>query len=255
MRPELDPYFWKNTAEPPGLSGMTVHVWRIPLDIPEEGVHWLRLSLSPDEIQRADRFRFDLHRHRFITARGAMRHILAGYLNEKPVTLRFQYSSFGKPGLEQSSFGEWLSFNISHSNDLAIFAVAFKRDVGIDIEFIRQDLADEQIARRFFSNSEVKALLSLPEALRTEAFFNCWTRKEAYIKAIGEGLSMPLDRFDVSLIPGEEAQLLETRPDPAQALQWKLYALSPGEGYKAALVVQDGADQVLGWNWECPAWI
>lgn len=253
MRAESEAHFWKTAAYQPYISGQAVHVWRIPLDLSVERINWLRESLSVDEIKRADRFRFDVHRHRFIAARGAMRHILAGYLHREPEKLTFRYSPFGKPDLEQPPGPEELAFNISHSQDLALLAVAQHRPVGVDIEFMRQDLADEQIARRFFSTSEVESFLSLTETLHTEAFFNCWTRKEAYIKAIGEGLSMPLDRFDVSLIPGEPAELLATRPDPAQALQWKLYALSPGEGYKAALVIQGGADQVLGWNWECPA--
>ncbi len=114
---------------------------------------------------------------------------------------------------------------------------------------MRPDLADEQIARRFFSNIEVDAYLSLPDQFRNEAFFTCWTRKEAYIKARGEGLSMALDEFDVSLIPGEPAKIINTRPDPAQALQWKLYPLYPSPGYCAALAVQGDEQIVHGWQW------
>jgi 4'-phosphopantetheinyl transferase len=169
-------------------------------------------------------------------------------LNVEPGTLRFCYSEYGKPGLDQEFGGDENSFNLSHSNALGLLAVTRHRAVGVDIEHIRPDLADEQIARRFFSSREVQSLIALPAEVQKEAFFNCWTRKEAYIKAIGEGLSMPLDQFDVSLSPDEPANLLATRPDPAQALQWKLYSLYAGYGYAAAMAVHGAVSRILAYH-------
>ena len=178
-----------------------------------------------------------------------MRDILARYLSLAPEEILFQVSQFGKPFLVDEHFSRGLTFNLSHSHELGLVAIAIQRAVGIDIEHLRADLVDEQVARRFFSQHEVETYLSLPPEIRKEAFFNCWTRKEAYIKAIGEGLSMPLDQFDVSLTPGEPARLIATRPDPAQALHWNLYALHPGNGYTAALVVNGSPTVLQFWHW------
>jgi len=133
---------------------------------------------------------------------------------------------------------------------MALYAVAYRREVGIDLELIRHGLEEEQIADRFFSRREISTLRALPAALRRYAFFLCWTRKEAYIKARGEGLSLPLDQFDVSLIPGEPAALLRTRPDSDEALRWSLQELTPGPpGYAAALAVEGEGWSLALWQW------
>ena len=142
-----------------------------------------------------------------------------------------------------------IRFNLSHSHGVALYAVTRGREVGIDLEYIRSDLEVEQIAERFFSRREIATLRALPIDLRTDAFFLCWTRKETYLKARGEGLSLPLDQFDVSLIPGEPAALLSTHRGSHEALRWSLQELTPAPGYVAALGVEGH-----GWDLACRQW-
>ncbi len=167
-----------------------------------------------------------------------------------PDHLRFYYGPQGKPKLDKETAGEALRFNVTHTQGLALYAVANGREVGIDVERIRPELVDGDFAERFFSPREVAALRMLPVGLRPEAFFNCWTRKEAYAKARGDGLSLPLKQFDVSLAPREPAALLSTKGDPLEAARWSLSALHPGPGYVAALAVE-GHD----WRLECRQWV
>ena len=239
-------------APPPDnliLNDDEVHVWRAALDLTVSQVQHLKQTLSPDELARAARFRFPKDRDHFIVARGVLRTILGRYLGLEPSRLRFCYSPYGKPSLDRECGGDSLCFNLSHSHGLALFAVTRDRELGVDIEYLRRDLADEGIAQRFFSPPEVAALSALPTGVRGVAFFNCWTRKEAYIKARGEGLSFPLDQFDVSLAPGEPAALLRTEGDPQEASRWSLVALSPGADYVAALVVRGHDWKLEGWQW------
>jgi 4'-phosphopantetheinyl transferase len=137
-----------------------------------------------------------------------------------------------------------VNFNLAHSHGKAIYAFSRGRDLGIDLEFIREDFGGEEIAERFFSASEIAALKAVPVDLAKQAFFNCWTRKEAYIKARGEGLSMPLDVFDVSLSPGEAAALLCNHKEPAEVARWAMQELSVPAGYVAALVVEGDGFEV-----------
>jgi 4'-phosphopantetheinyl transferase len=239
---------WFPSVERIFLNVDEVHIWQIQLDQPILPITELEGYLSPDELERAHRFRFPIHSQRFVVARGSIRKILARYLDAYPGELRFSYSPYGKPALETEFGGDKICFNLSHSHALGLLGVTRRRAVGVDIEYIRADLADIQVARRFFSSREVETLLSLPAEVQKDAFFNCWTRKEAFIKAIGEGLSMPLDRFDVSLAPGDPPNLLATRPDPAQALQWKLYDIHPGPGYAAAMAVQGEVSRVINFQ-------
>ena len=212
------------------LRADEVHVWLARLD--EYSVDSLRSLLTADELARADRFHFDKDRNHYTVARGLLRKLLASYLALEPAGLRFSYAEKGKPALE----GSQLNFNLAHSHGMAVYAFALGREVGIDLEFIREDLADEKIAERFFSQSEIDVLTKLPLELRKQAFFDCWTRKEAYIKARGEGLSMPLDEFDVSLAPGAEAALLRNHKDPEEVRRWSMRSLAVPAGYVAALV-------------------
>jgi 4'-phosphopantetheinyl transferase len=232
------------------LAGGEVHIWRAFLDIPDEQLKRLLAALSEDEQKRAARFHFRKDRDHFVAARGALRDILSRYLLIDAGAIVFQYSDYGKPDLDQNVTDSELRFNVSHSHGMALIAVTNGFNVGVDIEFPREDLSDEQIARRFFSSSEVEALLALPRSLQNKAFFTCWTRKEAYIKGIGEGLSMPLDQFDVTLVPGEPARLLQTRPDPDEAARWTLSEILPGRGFIAALAVQARKLHLKYWNWD-----
>jgi 4'-phosphopantetheinyl transferase len=232
------------------LGNDEVHVWQVALDRTPSQIDRFRRTLATDELARADRFYFQKDRERFIVARGVLRSILGCYLDRTPSSLTFCYSPHGKPALVSEQSRDALRFNLSHSNGLALYAVVRGREVGVDLEFVRCDLQVEQIAERFFSPHEISRLRALPAALRRFAFFLCWTRKEAYIKARGEGLSLPLDQFDVSLIPGEPAALLRTRPDSDEALRWSLHELTPTpHGYAAAVAVEGDSCALALWQW------
>jgi 4'-phosphopantetheinyl transferase len=231
------------------LEADDVHVWRIALTQPPKKVRELLYTLSADERERAARFHFPHDRDSFIVARGALRDILASYLAVEPCELRFQYSSYGKPSLSTEFAAHGLNFNLSHSHELALLGLAIGREIGVDVERHRSDVTDEPLAERFFSAREVAVLRALPRRQQTEAFFNCWTRKEAYIKARGEGLSFPLARFDVSLAPEEPAKLLRTRGEPREAARWTMRNLSPAPGYAGAVIAEG-----RNWRLQCRDW-
>ena len=237
--------------QPPGvelrLPHHEVHVWRARLDLPRALPGFLA-TLAPDEQGRAARFHFQKDRDHFIAARGLLRAILSRYLTRRPDELSFSYSAHGKPSLA-SEHGSDVRFNVSHSHGVALFAFARGRDLGVDLEWVRADVAEEQIAERFFSACEVAALRALAAVEQAAAFFNCWTRKEAYIKARGEGLSLPLDQFDVSLAPGEPAALLCTRVMEDEVSRWSMIELAPGAGFKAALVAEGRDWRLRCWQW------
>lgn len=225
---------------PLALEPDEVHVWLAKLDHHEAGS--LRVLLAADEISRADRFHFAKDRDHFIVARGLLRKLLAAYLGADAAALRFAYAEKGKPALADSRPGA-INFNLAHSHGGVLYAFSRSREVGIDLEFIREDFEGEKIAGRFFSAAEIETLEMLPLELRQQAFFECWTRKEAYIKARGEGLSMPLDEFDVSLRPGEPAALLRNHKEPEEVARWTMRSITVPAGYVAALVVE-------GRDWE-----
>jgi 4'-phosphopantetheinyl transferase len=217
-----------------------IHVWYIPLDLPNPAVARLRESLSPAECERADRFHFDKHRAQFVSTRGTLRLLLSSYLDIPAERIGFQYSDHGKPNLADSSRRKSLEFNLSHTEGMAIFGFCRGRRIGVDIEHLRTDFRTAEIAERFFSVSERAALREIPAARSHEFFFRLWTRKEAYIKALGEGLSHPLSQFDVSL--DEIARLLATRPDAAEAQRWRLQNLPIAPDFVAAMALEiDGA--------------
>lgn len=240
---------WQSPPAELLLGGNQVDVWRIDLERLSSQLDRYYQTLSPDEIARANRFHFVHDRDHFILARGGLRSILSLYLLTQPERLRFQYSMYGKPSLAGEWQGSGLNFNVSHSRGLALVAIMRGAQVGVDVEWMREDLADEQIARRFFSTYEVEVLLSQPLPTRIEAFFTCWTRKEAYIKGKGEGLSLPLHQFDVSITPGEPARLIATRPDIHEKDNWSLFHIDPGPGYVGALAVAARSLHLRQWDW------
>jgi 4'-phosphopantetheinyl transferase len=184
----------------------------------------LRALLSAEERDRAARFHFDKHRRYFIAARGILRELLGRYLDKPPAAIEFSYNPYGKPAVEG------IYFNLSHSDNMALYAVSRAREVGVDIERINPAFAEEQIPEQYFSPAEVKVLRALPKQRQTEAFFNCWTRKEAYVKARGLGLSLDLQSFDVTLAPSEPAAFLRG------AGEWSIEALEIAPGFAAAIV-------------------
>jgi 4'-phosphopantetheinyl transferase len=226
------------------LGREEVHVWHAHLD-DTSSADIVRLAqvLSQDEKERASRFRFEKNRNEYIFSRATLRILLASYLRAPASDLCFAYSSYGKPYLVAPESARALAFNLAHTDRMLVLAFGWERKIGVDIENIRKNLEVEEIAERFFSPAERSALRDVPPEDRHAAFFRCWTRKEAYIKARGEGLSHPLHEFDVSVIPQDTAALLVTRPDPTEARRWLLREIPTGCGYIAALAVEaDSAD-------------
>ena len=213
-------------------------LWRLHLNPPERyGGHLLQV-LNTEEIARADRFHFDRDRKRFIAARAQLRMILGRYLARDAQELTFLYGPRNKPHV-----AETVGFNLSHSDDLAVVAVALERNTGVDIESIRTLKERDRIARRFFSARENATLLSFPDSDRTEAFFRCWTLKEAYVKATGDGLAQPTESFDIAFDRGEQTELLRVGGKPEEASRWKLIEFSPAPNFAGALAVE-------GHDWE-----
>ncbi len=237
---------WSSPPKTLKLTNDKVHVWRASLDLKALRIQNLLQTLSADERARAEQFYFEKDRYHFIVARGLLRVILGRYLKVEPSQLRFCYSLHGKPALTREFGGNELCFNISHSHELVLYAIARKREIGIDLERMRAELADEKIAERFFSTREITTLRALPTDMQQEAFFTCWTRKEAYIKARGQGLTLPLDHFDVSLTPGQPAALLSVNGNPQEAFRWSLREINPGHGYIAAIAAEGH-----GWQLKC----
>jgi 4'-phosphopantetheinyl transferase len=219
------------------------HIWQADLEslaLPEK---WVEI-LSQDENERASRFRFDRDKRRFIICRTLLRVLLGNYLGLAPADVVFHYSSHRKPNLAPTSD---IRFNLSHSGERAVMAFIRGRELGIDVEQIRQDFEAQSVAERFFSSAEREALARISPEISHEAFFHCWTRKEAFVKAKGDGLFLPLDQFDVSLIPGQPAQLLETRPNSEERNRWSLCALDVGDQYAGALVVEGPAVKLVNY--------
>jgi 4'-phosphopantetheinyl transferase len=240
---------WMTSAKHSEVGPAEVHVWRIALVQPEHVIQHYRTFLATDEIERADRFYFEKDRNSFTVARGALRELLGGYLKIPPNQVAFVYGPQGKPDLAESHHASGLRFNLSHSGGIALLAVARNRELGVDVEQIPADFASLEIATRFFSPEECAKLESVPAGQSVDAFFNCWTRKEAYIKARGQGLSIPLDSFVVAFAPGENPALLQVKTGDENFSRWRFHALHPGTGYKAALAVEGHDHQLLLWEW------
>ncbi|OGO07265.1 MAG: hypothetical protein A2Y92_05990 [Chloroflexi bacterium RBG_13_57_8] len=228
------------------LTGDEVHVWLVPLDT--EPGDFARL-LDSRERERAEAYRAARDRGRFIMRRGILRMLLGDYLGARPESVGVAYDGNGKPVLVGDLQGDDIRFSLSHSAGMALYAFTGIGETGVDIERIREMPDMEQIAVRFFSRGENEALDALPPALRKEAFFNCWTRKEAYIKATGEGLACPLDGFTVSLAPGLPARLLSVAGNSGDASRWTLVDLKPAAGFAAALAVKGRIGNVHYRRW------
>ncbi len=241
---------WRVPPSDLALMEDVVHVWSVPLAGPDYDMQGLQSLLEPDELARAQRFYFARDRHHWTVARAVLRLLLARYLELDPRRLRFSSNAYGKPALAFPTLTLPLYFNISHSHDLALYAFAYARELGVDVEYMRSDIEYMSLARHSFSAYENQVLHTLSSADLPQGFFNCWTRKEAYIKARGMGLSLPLDQFDVSLAPGEPAALLASREDPLAPQRWSFQSLDPTPGYAAALAVAGHDWQLSCWRYE-----
>jgi 4'-phosphopantetheinyl transferase len=231
------------------LSRQDVHIWRAVLDLPSKNVQELKGSLSIDERMKAEHFTFERYKSQFIAARGILRLILACYLSVEPGVIRFCYEKDGKPRL-QNAFGKTgIQFNLSHSEGLALYVFTRDHEVGVDVEYMREISEMEQIVEQFFSVRERVFFGALPTSEKQETFFNWWTRKEAFTKATGEGLSYPLDRFDVSAAPGKSVELLRTVGGAKEGPRWSMWDVRPAEGFAGAFVVEGGSWEVHYWQW------
>lgn len=218
------------------IQANEIQVWRTIFDLSKAPKETLLGTLSADELSRASRFRFEKDQRRFIEVRGILRQILAAYLQKPPHALQFHYNNNGKPVLANN---DTLQFNLSHSGNMALYAFTYNRNIGIDLEWIQQDIAIEEVASRFFSEPEIVSMQQLAEPKRNELFFQYWTRKEALIKATGTGLSFPVDTFDVSSVSGNILSPIILQTDD-ELPRWYVQDLWPGKEYKAAIVVEGG---------------
>lgn len=234
---------WQQSTTVPPLTDELIHVWLVTLDAPQSVVDALRINLSPDELERAAKFVFERHRHRFIVGRACLRILLGGYLGRPPAKLEFHYGPCGKPELAHRESQTGLRFNLAHSKSTALVGVASKQEIGIDVEHWRNMTDGKDIAERFFAREEIEQLNSLQPERWQQGFFACWTRKEAYIKARGEGLSVPLNEFAITVRADNRVAILHSDIDPKDVDRWSVQELQPGAECSAAVVVEGS-----GWS-------
>jgi 4'-phosphopantetheinyl transferase len=223
-----------------------VHIWLASQDAPT--LKFRRL-LDEDEANRAERFKFERDSNRFIVRRGILRMLSGCYLGIEPENVRFYYGENGKPKIVGEFNGDELLFSLSHSGGIAIYAFTHHREIGVDIEQIRDITDMTHLAERFFSNQEKTILYELPESQKKEGFFNCWTRKEAFLKATGDGLSYPLERVDVTIAPQEPAKLLAIGGDPEAASIWSMQDLKPALNFAGAFALKGQINNVQTRRW------
>lgn len=225
-----------------------VHLWVVRLDPPDAHVSTLRRLLDDDERARTERFRFDVHRRRFTVGRGFQRLVLGAYLGVEPAAIRYAYGPMGKPALADATPGGPLFFNLSNSEEMALLGLVREREIGVDIEKIVNLTDLEALAARVMSANESRTLSALSDDLRHEGFFRCWTRKEAYLKAVGDGLAAPLDSVEVTLAPDEPACISAIKGSKETAEAWDLFHLEPVDGYIGAVAIESGPWQLSCWS-------
>jgi 4'-phosphopantetheinyl transferase len=239
---------WAAPPEHLTLTGSAVHVWRATLSLAEAQVAVLGFLLNAEEQARARRLRFEDKRRSFVAARAILRCILGRYLGLSPQQIQFSYSAQGKPELAPSQ-ATGLRFNLAHSGDLAVVALAYARPIGIDVEHLRPVGAIDQMVDGYFAPAERAAFQRLPPEHRLSAFFAAWTRKEAYLKAQGDGLTLPLDQVVVTLSPDEPPALLADGQRSPDTTPWVLMDLEAAPGYRAALAVRGPVGELAAWQW------
>jgi 4'-phosphopantetheinyl transferase len=240
---------WTNPPVKITLAQGDVHLWRVCLNQPGPVVARLAGYLSEDEIERSASYRFSHLRRRFQVGRGVLREIISRYLRIAPNSLRFTYGEYGKSDLVPDQNPGDIRFNLAHSGETALYAITFNRSIGVDLEASRPIPDQDQLARRNFSPMEFSDYIGLEPTEKSPAFYRCWTRKEAFIKAVGKGLSFPLDQFDVSLLPDQPARLIAVRGDEWSASQWSMAEPVLGPGYVAALVIEGSLARIHCYDW------
>jgi 4'-phosphopantetheinyl transferase len=240
---------WPCRIRPGDLGNAKAQLWVVALDLVPGRLPDFQSILSPDERDRASRFLSDVDARRYMAARASLRTLLGAYAGIKPGQLRFAYDRFGKPGLGGETHAAAVRFSVSHSGELGLFGFVREHRIGVDVERVRADIDVESLAKNHFSQNEFQKLRALSPDRQLEAFFCCWTRKEAYLKGRGEGMSYGLDRFEVSVAAGEPAAILQADDDPDVSRRWTLEHLTPAPGYLGAAAVE--ADDV---TFQCFQW-
>ncbi len=236
----------------PDLPDGEVHLWLAPLAVEPDELARFEELLSHDEGARAGRLLDRENRNRLIAGRGLLRTILGRYLEKPPAEIRFAYGEQGKPSLAGEGH-HGLAFNLSHGGELLLLAVARHREVGVDLEQMRDDLPFREMAARYFASPERAELFALPPQTQLRAFYRCWTRKEAYLKGCGSGFSRPSDSFAVSLLPGHPPALIEHRDSPEEPDRWSIADVPVPPGCCAALAVTGGQPSLRNLSWTNPA--
>ncbi|MEM7534514.1 MAG: 4'-phosphopantetheinyl transferase superfamily protein [Chloroflexota bacterium] len=253
------PFAWQTNVfwtQPPGdgsypaLRGQDVHMWRIEIDQAKHHYDRFYALLAEDEKERAGRFYFEKDRRCYVTARGILRTLLGHYLQRAPAHIHFDYTDHGKPFVADSP----IEFNISHSANMILAAFTHDRIIGVDVEYMRPTVECDDIVSHFFSAKEIATYRALPDGIRRLAFFECWTRKEACLKAWGSGLSYPLAKFDVTLAPDALPELQHVVDEPDEPRRWSMHRLECGEGYAGTVLIEKGrVEQVesslICWQW------
>ena len=242
---------WQHPPQQPILSNNQVHVWRANLELSTTAIEQLATCLSSDEISRANKFRFPIHKRRFIVARGILRQLLGNYLQLSPERIEFEYGDRGKPRLATSVAESSLQFNISHSEEYALYGFTHHHLIGVDLEYLREMKDAVKLAERFFSPREFKFLASLTEKQQRKVFFQLWTAKEAYLKAIGTGLTNSLASIDISFDQAGNPNLLSIEGDLGATANWFMYPCVPETNYVATVAIktQTNGQQIDFWNW------
>jgi len=237
---------WESPHSVPALVPHEPHIWCVPLLAKEQQLQAWWTLLSSDEQKKAERYRFEKNTRQYIQARGILRELLGEYLNCSPRRIEFDYNTYDKPTLKPQSK---LKFNVSHSGQMALLAFNWGDEIGVDIEDSTREIEIDVVAKHFFSPNEVTTLTALPLSEQQTTFFNCWTRKEAIIKALGTGLAFPLNQFEVSMKIGSPARLLATHWDPEEAANWYMASFSPAENYIGAFAVRAKVKDLRLWQW------
>ncbi len=256
---------WPYRTDVPPLNEEGIHVWRISLSEPDDRIEHFRRLLSEKEIAKSEQFLFADHRRRFIVGRGQLRTLLGRYVERSANQIEFAYTGLGKPSIAHNVRGRPIAFNFTNSSDLAMLAVTSGTELGVDIERIRKMSNMEGLARRFFAHPEIEAITAQgSDAKRRHAFFRCWTRKEAFLKAIGKGLTFPLDKVCVTIedTSGDHAATSDAADtdvgevriqwidaDNESADDWRLRHIEPAPDFVGALARKDVADDIQSWHW------
>jgi len=242
---------WQKPSLHPVLSKNQVHLWRANLDLLTAEVDSLATILSSDELERASKFCFAEHRRRFVVTRAILRQLLGNYLDISPEDLKFDYGNLGKPQLVKSDLVSPLQFNISHSQEYALFGFTNHHLIGVDIEYLKEMPDAVKIAQRFFSPREFSLISNSAIDEQPKLFFKLWTAKEAYLKAIGVGLTGSLASVDISIHQDGQTSLLSIQGDLIAANRWSIYSCVPAADYIATVAIKSNIteQQIVFWSW------